>query len=259
MTKLAYALPPEEEQRRKKYLRYAAAPAAMLGGLGWAGMAPAAALAPVNYMSHFQPAADAHQILELGRLAELHDQPALTWDQDPSYEGGRTAFRNDGQGNWSSPQIDIGRQARPWVPAHELGHVKSQEVNPGVTGFTTRFYNPLAGPLGAMAAPLAPTRNLARAVAAMSVGASLPMLANEVMASHYGGKLLARQSGHNLDYLKAYGGVPSYAAVAAAPLVSYLIASKLGRWDKKREDDLEPEPTQGNSWVRELDRQRSLR
>lgn len=129
--------------------------------------------------------------------------------------------------------------------AHEAGHLKQRDVG-GINTLTDYLYQPLhmkrvALPASALVAAL-PSRRLARIAAIAGTAAMTPTLLHEIVGSHYGGKMLAKHLGGSwMDKAKHYGstykGVPTYAAAAAAPLLTYWIASALGRWkdEKKKE------------------------
>ena len=239
--------------KKRKSLAGWAAPLGAAGGVGWATLSPELAIMPADrLLNRGHAVADPAEILAMREMARLRHPPEMSYLQGrPGHEhdlddfsSGFTQWNPKPRGggiDYDKPSILLGRQARPWVAAHELGHAKFIEQHPGLGRMTMDYYNPNVPLLGGVLPSMLPTRKLGRTAALLGTLGSLPTVASEIGASHYGGKLLAQQSGNKLDYLKAYGGVPTYLAAAAAPLAAYGIASSLGRWDK---DDEEKKRTQ---------------
>lgn len=253
----------EEAKREKRQhdLRAGiAAPAGSLGGLAWATLAPPAALMPADLLlNRGRPVADLGEMAKLRESAQFQHKPPVYYleGKQPGHErdfddftGGFTTWNKGEQGiDYDNPSVLIGRQARPWAWAHEFGHQKFIENHPTLGRMGMDYYNPNVALLGSTLPSLMPTRNAGRLAAILGALGSLPTVASELGASHEGGKLLAQQSGNKLDYLKAYGGVPTYLAAAAAPLAAYGIASGLGRWDK---DDKKKEKHAADDWCTRL-------
>lgn len=130
------------------------------------------------------------------------------------------------------------------VLAHELGHAAVDERLRNVGGLDLRSPNSLLNLLGKMGpgvgilgAGLAKDDDTARRFAVGGTLASAPLLANELAASHIGGRALAGTHGGRLgrragNYFSAYRGIPTYAANAAAPMATYGLRRLLRRTKK---------------------------
>jgi len=137
-------------------------------------------------------------------------------------------------------RMNLTPAAREWSAGHEYGHVRSLDDRPISTVLSQHplMYNPARAKafhsLGALALPLIPSRKWSRRAAIGASLASAPMVLSELLASHRGGKLLYKAKGGGVgNYLKAYKGVPTYAMLAASPLLAYKVADLLGRWKKE--------------------------
>ena len=118
----------------------------------------------------------------------------------------------------------------PNVLAHEVGHA----INAGRPG--TRGISRLRGPIrlasGLPILPLVATKNEKTGLisALVASGVLSPMLAEEIIASHRGNRVLASipNSGSRLSRVRSYVGIPSYVAATAAPVVGHLLKKWLG-------------------------------
>ena len=128
--------------------------------------------------------------------------------------------------------------------AHEAGHLRQRDLR-GINDVTEALYHstsPLKwGVPASFLTAAMPNRTAARIAALGTTAAMAPRLVHELMGSHQGGKLLAKHLGGSLwdktkNYASAYKGVPTYAALALAPLLTYWAASSLGRWKDEDED-----------------------
>jgi hypothetical protein len=114
--------------------------------------------------------------------------------------------------------------------AHELGHAKQSPA----------WLN--ARQLGMLGPGLTPwyiagTRDEDRARNAAIAGglAGVPMVANEANASARGYSVLRRMGKSMPTSMRAFGGVPSYAALLAAPYLTYSIKKHFGGYKAKPE------------------------
>ena len=116
--------------------------------------------------------------------------------------------------------------------AHELGHAQDKVIKALGHNYVGLMhvlgqYGPAAGVLGAVSMP---DEQSSKQIAAMGTAATAPMLAHELYASARGAKLL-RQSVKKVPMkavLRAFQGLPTYGAVAAAPLTAYAIRKHMG-------------------------------
>lgn len=112
-------------------------------------------------------------------------------------------------------------KGREGILAHELGHVEQDEeeklnrLNQRLYGLGTTFS--LAG---SATAGLSRSDKTALAGALLGTLGTLPMLGFEIGAARRGSKLMGEHNS-NKSKLWSYVGLPAYAAVAAAPLLTY--------------------------------------
>ena len=124
--------------------------------------------------------------------------------------------------------------------AHEMGHadvdkkLNMTDLNHGL--YSLGHMGPIA-PLAAASIPaVLQNKRHARIAASVAGLLSLPMLANEIGASAYGYKRLGAMSDLTWrDKIKAFSGVPTYAASAAAPLLAYKVKDMLHGYDEEED------------------------
>lgn len=153
----------------------------------------------------------------------------------------------------------------PFILAHEYGHTQSDVLNAQAEFIKAnsnwrklklkdllaakklkKLIRPIAHHLGSPAAMgstaallLSDNENIALPTALIGTGATIPMLSEEIKASHTGAKAIKDLAKQNkiplkiLDKLKPYVGVPTYAAVASVPLLTYMFKKLRGRYDKE--------------------------
>lgn len=125
---------------------------------------------------------------------------------------------------------------QPGVLAHELGHAMGPKHYMNSLSRVAGKFGPLLG--GGMAL-LADDEKVGLLSALLGTGAAGHMLASEIDASVRGAKILrkfteqAKLPTNRLVRLSPFLGLPSYAAVAAAPLTAYMINKRLGGYKKK--------------------------
>lgn len=138
--------------------------------------------------------------------------------------------------------VVLSPQERMRVLAHELGHLRSYENFKDIGGRDLRgLSNTLygMGGLGILGGAVAGGTFGSGLGASIGTAAMVPQIAEEVLASHYGGKAMASDPARKSmfqkikGYVGPYGGVPTYLLGAAVPGLSYA-AHQLMRHPMKR-------------------------
>ena len=136
------------------------------------------------------------------------------------------------------------------VAAHELGHAEQFFKSPKLSKGMYYASKPglMTGMLASGFAATTEDEKKAKRYSILSTLLSSPLVALEADASHRGARMLRETGTPMLKSLSAFKGVPSYAAVAAMPLVTYLIKKHtLGYkypMEKKAEEVSTEVPTQ---------------
>jgi hypothetical protein len=128
------------------------------------------------------------------------------------------------------------------ILAHELGHARSiGRLGPGKLPYLlARGYAPAIGAgyatLKGYQGAFLDDPKMALTGAAVASASMVPMVADEMIASGIGSKLLKdADPGYKrgLKALSSWRGVPTYLAAALAPFAAYGLAKKWGAFDKK--------------------------
>ena len=111
--------------------------------------------------------------------------------------------------------------------AHEVGHVLQPSSNPKFVDAMSALRQ--GGSLAGLAPLFTRNEDTANRLAAFGSIATLPMLGQELSASMRGAKLLKRLKG---SPIKAFSGIPTYAAMTAVPWLIKSIRKQMGGYDQ---------------------------
>jgi hypothetical protein len=122
----------------------------------------------------------------------------------------------------SSGAFMRGRRTPDYIRAHEIGHVlQNPKAITTVPSRLMALYAPLAGATSALVKTDRKHDKKANLIAGAATAASMPVLANEIVASAKGYKVMRKLGASRLRAAGAFMGVPSYAAWASVPALAW--------------------------------------
>jgi len=128
--------------------------------------------------------------------------------------------------------IPRGMRGHTGVLAHELGHAQQLKKykTPGMIGY--RQATGAAAGIGTMVAAFSKDEDRAKKGAIAGTLGGIGLVGQEVGASARGARLLGKAGVKGMRRWSPYIGIPTYAALALAPALAYLIKRSLGGYSK---------------------------